>query len=648
MFDMGGYGSGAHFVLNTALERLNLPLAEWALTHGASPNSASSSNQKPRLDRSLYDIAVMRGLTEFADLLRRHGARSSGVPLGDEDAFFAACMRLDRAAASSLLDRHPEYRRSHRVMFEAAKRDRPDVIELLLDLGVPLEIEDQHGTRALHHAAVNNALRAAQYLLDRGAAIDPRERSWGGAPIGWAGHGDHVQMLDLLSRHSKNVWTLAFRGYVDRLREILAVDPALARQVTDDGITPLWWLPDDDAKAMEIVELLLAAGADPSIRSREGKTASDWARQRGMSDVARRLVEAGSQPPAAVEPPNVPHFEGDGMFPATRPIVQPPSEPADAPIELRTPFTMRLRDNSGVSTTDVWRILVAARDGNLELVKELLAAWPALIRSAYNYMPPLHLAVREGHLDVVRCLAERGAVNPKYRTYPYDEPLVTVATDRGHAEIASVLEEFGPRSDPDRPEDESGHIEYESDWERRRFERLVASNTLRGAQELLGRRPELATDPYAFHCEGILSQPANRRYMKMLDLLMRHGARVPDVSKWAHAYYFKHDDVASLLMERGMNANHMNVHRTTLLHEMARLGELTRATLLLDHGADIDAVDQEFRSTPLGFAARWGQRKMVRLLLDRGADRGRSGAEWAAPLEWARRKGHRTIEADLR
>jgi hypothetical protein len=35
--------------------------------------------------------------------------------------------------------------------------------------------------------------------------------------------------------------------------------------------------------------------------------------------------------------------------------------------------------------------------------------------------------------------------------------------------------------------------------------------------------------------------------------------------------------------------------------------------------------------------------KLVRLLLERGADRERAGADWARPLEWARRKGHDRI-----
>ena len=47
---------------------------------------------------------------------------------------------------------------------------------------------------------------------------------------------------------------------------------------------------------------------------------------------------------------------------------------------------------------------------------------------------------------------------------------------------------------------------------------------------------------------------------------------------------------------------------------------MPKARLLLDHGADINTIDEEYRSTPLGCAARRGQKEMVELLLERGAD----------------------------
>jgi ankyrin repeat protein len=70
--------------------------------------------------------------------------------------------------------------------------------------------------------------------------------------------------------------------------------------------------------------------------------------------------------------------------------------------------------------------------------------------------------------------------------------------------------------------------------------------------------------------------------------------------------------------------------------------------LLLDHGADIHAIDEEYRSTPLGCAARWGQREAVGFLLERGADPNRAGAPWATLLAWAHTKGHTQIESQLR
>jgi ankyrin repeat protein len=80
---------------------------------------------------------------------------------------------------------------------------------------------------------------------------------------------------------------------------------------------------------------------------------------------------------------------------------------------------------------------------------------------------------------------------------------------------------------------------------------------------------------------------------------------------------------------------------------MAQDGDLEKVRLLLDHGADINALDEEYRSTPLGFAARWGHLEMVRLLLERGADPAKSGAPWSTPLAWARKKRHREIGALL-
>jgi ankyrin repeat protein len=90
---------------------------------------------------------------------------------------------------------------------------------------------------------------------------------------------------------------------------------------------------------------------------------------------------------------------------------------------------------------DVWNMLSASRDGDLERVKRLASRRPALIQCEYNYTPPIHFAVREGHTELVRYLLEQG-VDPTYRTYPFQDSLLTMAQDREHHEIARLLLEM--------------------------------------------------------------------------------------------------------------------------------------------------------------------------------------------------------------
>ncbi len=288
MFDMGVYGSGARFLLETAIRKHDMALAEWVLARGANPNATPARD--PRFPKvSLYELAVIEGLPEMADLLARHGASLSTPVLDEPERYLQACLRLDRADAQRQVQAHPEHLRSHAALFETAKRDRPDAMALLLDLGVPLEIQDSTGRRALHEAAAHGALGAAAFLVERGAEIDPRESTYNGTPIGWAAHGDRTEMVRLLAPRSRDIWTLCFSGFVDRVREILAEEPDRARVVSSNGQTPLWWLPDDEEKAMHLVEMLLTAGADPAATDKEGRTAADWARRRGMTDIAARI-----------------------------------------------------------------------------------------------------------------------------------------------------------------------------------------------------------------------------------------------------------------------------------------------------------------------------------------------------------------------
>ncbi len=317
------------------------------------------------------------------------------------------------------------------------------------------------------------------------------------------------------------------------------------------------------------------------------------------------------------------------------------------PIEMQRTLPMTLHDGVVSTTTQVWEMLCASRYGDLDRVMQLISEQPQLSTCQYNYTPPLHLAVREGHLPVVRALVDQKALDPWYKSYPFGDSFLTIAEDRGYDEIVSFLRESLANSALTRKWRETGDIDYGQDEGQKQFDHAVHEEKLDDVERLLEDRAELARNEMSSWAEGVLMMPSRGENRPMLELLIRFGATVPNLSKWGRFYYFNHYDIAAFLLENGMSPSHMNWHRVTLLHDMAQNGDITKAQLLLDRGANINALDDEYRSTPLGMAARWGKKDMVAFLLERGADPNRAGATWATPLAWAQKKGHSIVANEL-
>ena len=318
------------------------------------------------------------------------------------------------------------------------------------------------------------------------------------------------------------------------------------------------------------------------------------------------------------------------------------------PIELTLELPVLGSRGAVYSTTQLWEILEASHNGDLLRIQELEEECPELIYAQYNYAPPIHFAVREGHLELVRYLLDRGAHDPDYRFYPFLESMQTVAADRGHTEIVQALDQY--ETDPSRQvySGDNGKILYNRTPLQQEFEKVVEGNDLARTRAILQEHPEFALDQTYFWNEGILMKPAKLNHREIMELLMSHGAKAPDILKWTQFYYFERYDGASFMMEKGMNPDTMSWQRVTILHDMAQKGMMDKAELLIRHGADINLVDEAYLSTPLGLAVRWGQMEMVEYLMRQGADINKSGAEWATPLAWAKRKGHTAIEAILR
>ena len=317
------------------------------------------------------------------------------------------------------------------------------------------------------------------------------------------------------------------------------------------------------------------------------------------------------------------------------------------PNELKLVLPMSLSNDVVSSTTKVWDILVASRNGDLETIKKMVDECPELIYAQYNYTPPIHFAVREGRLDLVEYLLGHGAHDPDYRIYPFLDYLQTIALDREYKEIAFLLQQYADNAAMHKYKGDNGKIHHTRTALQQEFEDAVNKENIDKTEQILKEYPAFVHDENFFWGEGIMMKPAKDGNLRLLELLLQYGAKVPAILKWTQFYYFKHYDPAAFLMNNGMNPNVMSWHHVTILHDMAQKGDIPKAALLVKHGADINPLEEEYQSTPLGMAARWGHIEMVEYLLKQGADINKSGATWATPLAWAKKKGHHDIEKML-
>lgn len=194
---------------------------KWLLDHGADPNVPSSAKaetplhplvrsrrtiaavtalldhgasvDQPRADgRTPLSVAVRSGNDAAAALLRSRGAAAGD--LTPVDHLLGACMRGDEAAAraivaadTAILQRFTEEDRG--FFARAADENSSPALRLMAALGFDLAWEGDDGGTPLHHAAWLGRPELVALLLDLGAPVNVRDRTYGSSPIAWAAHG---------------------------------------------------------------------------------------------------------------------------------------------------------------------------------------------------------------------------------------------------------------------------------------------------------------------------------------------------------------------------------------------------------------------------------------------------------------------------
>jgi ankyrin repeat protein len=303
------------------------------------------------------------------------------------------------------------------------------------------------------------------------------------------------------------------------------------------------------------------------------------------------------------------------------------------------------------AVVDIW---TAAHMGDLNRVRELLDQDPTLVNRVSDYYgyylgsgSPLRNAAAKGHVEIVKLLLERGADPnlPEEGIAPHGHALYA-AVYNGHYEIARLLLENGAFPNPEvessadalsialRRSDEKMVELLASYGAARSVELLAYYGDVRTAAAVFAANPGLADDP------GALASAAGNGHETFVRLMLRYQ---PGLAKRV-ATGAKTRELTELLFEHGMDPSRPDWLGITPLHEFARKGDLEKATIFIDHGADLHARDEDICSTPLGWAAKFGKTPMVELLLRHGAEPNLPGdPPWATPLAWATRRGHRDI-----
>jgi len=248
-----------------------------------------------------------------------------------------------------------------------------------------------------------------------------------GTPRSKAGKGGAVALPGEAIQQTKE-------GDAAKVRAMVEQNPAFATERDDAGLTLLYHAAV--AGKAEVVETLLAKGADPKVADEKGVTPLHAAARAGYAAVVKALLAKGADPNAKTKAGETP------LYAATDHVAALPQHAGC--VEVVKLLLAAKADPNAKGPQDDTALHVAAKQGHKDIAELLLAAKadPNAKANADAYEEtPLHRAVVYDHQDIVELLLAHGAdINAKDlhgRT-----PLARVRHMR-HRALAEFLEQKG-------------------------------------------------------------------------------------------------------------------------------------------------------------------------------------------------------------
>jgi ankyrin repeat protein len=223
----------------------------------------------------------------------------------DANCIDLATQLLDQGASVDARDRLGARPLSH-----SAKSGHPRMVDLLLARGAPIDARNLAGATALYFAAEGSHISIAQRLIERGADVKLTGRS-GISPIAAAAFAGNDVIVEALLAHGADerapdetgkppIVYAAAGARLDIVKRLLARNIDINACYPND-LTLLMWAsgPDEHApepQAVGVVGFLLDQGARIDDRDDRGRTALMIAAEGGHADVANLLLARGADP----------------------------------------------------------------------------------------------------------------------------------------------------------------------------------------------------------------------------------------------------------------------------------------------------------------------------------------------------------------